>query len=514
MSTAQIQRLLREGIAAAQTAQQKQPPQSLSAGKDAQQERARQLLLQVVEIDRTNVQAWLWLSTVMPNINDKITCLNNVLALEPDHRSAKVGLAWLKRHALFSQPQTGVALLPPIPPDILQDAPGNQAVPNWETVDIYSSFESEPIMVETPPASTEIPQSACPFCHQLISSMDSTCPYCDAPLVMECPACNTLMDVEWPTCSQCGHPMGDSRFGSVYFAQLATGYQKYQQPAKALAALQIVEKINPDQPDLYRHMGEVQAELGEPGGAIATLEKAVEQEPDQVGPYLALGKVLQQEGRWKRAEKVYKQALIITPKSSEPYFALGDLLMQRGRLREARNHLQRATKLYPQHGLAWARLGEIHEASGRQQPAIRAYQQAVKFLSPESLEWEQVQQRLNVLNPGLSASQARGWAEFIRETSGPILVCVLALLLDSGLRPWWISGMGWLALILAMLGAFLWVSGTSLPNNPLMRLLIGQQGLDKSELRILVASLGALFWLLAMGIILLPLGQFFPEPSL
>ncbi len=59
-----IQALLRQGIAAV---------------KAGQTEQASQVLLQVVTLDETNVQAWLWLSTVIDDPEDKFTCLQNVL---------------------------------------------------------------------------------------------------------------------------------------------------------------------------------------------------------------------------------------------------------------------------------------------------------------------------------------------------------------------------------------------------------------------------------------------------
>ena len=43
----------------------------------------------------TNLQAWLWLSSVVDEWADKRVCLENVLTLDPNHQAAKAGLAWL-----------------------------------------------------------------------------------------------------------------------------------------------------------------------------------------------------------------------------------------------------------------------------------------------------------------------------------------------------------------------------------------------------------------------------------
>jgi Flp pilus assembly protein TadD len=473
MSEPDVKKLLREGIAAARAAQKKQTPSApstkkiirrISVAKDNQKEHARQLLEQVTELDETNVPAWLWLSTVMDDLDDRSTCLNNVLVLDPDNRAAKAGLAWLNKQSA-------------------------QAVPTRQ----ISSH------------------NGCPFCDHSLSPSDTTCPYCKLPLVMNCPACNTPMDVEWKHCTRCDFVMGNYRLGALYFMNLATAYQEHRRTHKAANALRIAKKIKPDQPDLYRQIGQVQAAMGQSSAAIASLQRAVELEPDQARPYLALGKVLQQEGRWRKAENIYRQAIKVVPKSAETYFALGDLFMQRNRLSQARNYLQKALQLDPQHGLAWARLGQVYELLQKRPAAIQAYQRAVDLLDPESFDAKQSQERLTILQPTLPAKLARGWGEFIRQITGPILIAALAALLDSGLRPWWVPWTGWLALSIAIVGTLMWVSATSLPQNPFICSLIGPRGLGKFE-RPVLAFLGAFFWLLAMGIILMPIGQSFPEP--
>ena len=90
------------------------------------------------------------------------------------------------------------------------------------------------------------------------------------------------------------------------------------------------------------------------------------------------------------------------------------------------------------------------------------------------------------------------------------LICVLAVLFDSGLRPWWIDFAGWLALLLAFVGAFLYVSGSSLPRNPLMQKIVGEQGLLAREKNI-ATSTGAFLWLIAFGLVLMPINQTLPE---
>ena len=378
----QIEQLTTEGINAAKAAQQARKERQATTTTGSLRNHARQLLLEAVEKDETNVQAWLWLSTVMDNPDDQLTCLENVLALEPDNVSAQKGMALLKKK------------LGP---------------------------QSQPPEVTSTPAS----QARCPFCHNPASTSDTTCPHCNTPLVMDCPVCKTLMDVDLDTCTRCGHPMGDCSLGSVYFYSLAIDYQENRLPEKALDALRVAEKLNPEQPDLYRQMGDVLGELGQTSAAIETLELAVEYEPEQVLPYLTLGKLLQKEGQWEDAEAVYGEASKVAPKSSEPYFYLGDLFIQRGHLKEARKNLERAVKLDPQHGLAWTELGQLNEAEGKRGAAAKAYRNAYKYLPPDSPDHAEVSKRLQ----SKDTRRSDNWLLIL----GIFVVIVLAVILVIGL---------------------------------------------------------------------------------
>ncbi len=58
-------------------------------------QRALDLLMQVVEIDEENEQAWLWLSGAVDDIEDQQIALENVLALNPHNELARRGLEWI-----------------------------------------------------------------------------------------------------------------------------------------------------------------------------------------------------------------------------------------------------------------------------------------------------------------------------------------------------------------------------------------------------------------------------------
>ncbi|MFV9504908.1 MAG: hypothetical protein AB4911_10135 [Oscillochloridaceae bacterium umkhey_bin13] len=64
---------------------------------EGDKDRARDLLLQVVEADEANEVAWLWLSGAVDDPLDQRTALENVLALNPENEHALFGLEVLDR---------------------------------------------------------------------------------------------------------------------------------------------------------------------------------------------------------------------------------------------------------------------------------------------------------------------------------------------------------------------------------------------------------------------------------
>ncbi|MBN1886467.1 MAG: hypothetical protein JW850_00690 [Thermoflexales bacterium] len=71
--------------------------QGIAAAKAGDREMARDLLTRIVERDERNLKAWLWLSEVVTNPDDRQVCLENVLTLDPGNQAAQRGLALLNK---------------------------------------------------------------------------------------------------------------------------------------------------------------------------------------------------------------------------------------------------------------------------------------------------------------------------------------------------------------------------------------------------------------------------------
>jgi tetratricopeptide (TPR) repeat protein len=469
MTDAASQELLKKGMAAAKAARQESAsPEQV----ERYRRQARSLLTRVLKMNKNNVQAWLWLSTVVDTPREQQACLKNVLALEPTNKHARAGLARLEQ---------ATSLVTPPPANVARDRAGNQnaAEPSPAASPKITRLKKRPIarLQPSPGRTAAKKEPGCPFCEQSISSIDTTCPHCGLRLVMNCPVCGQTVEVEHAACDSCGQKMGNYQTPENYFARLGQGYLKKGRSDDAVTAWQMVEILNPDFPKLYLRLGQAQLGQERPDRAMASLQRALEKTPD----------------------------------NAEVHFTLAEMMRLRAEREKAFDYYRVVIRLDPKHGLAWLRMAGIYQQVGAKKEAVKAYRQAVKLLPPESEESIQARANLEQFEPKMPEAMATGWPELIRQVTGPILICLMAVLFDSGLRPWWIQLTGWLALSLAIFGAFLFVSGSSLPRNPVMQVVVGKQGLSAKEQKLIFTTVGLIFWLIAMGLILWPINQTYPE---
>ena len=75
----------------------------IAAVEEQRLQEAKELLYQVIDLDERNEKAWLWLSGVVEGIDERIVCLENVLAINPDREVATEGL----NHLLAQRREVG-----------------------------------------------------------------------------------------------------------------------------------------------------------------------------------------------------------------------------------------------------------------------------------------------------------------------------------------------------------------------------------------------------------------------
>lgn len=193
MSSPELQQWLQAGIAAV---------------KAGNQTEAHQLLTQVLAIDERNEQAWLWLSGAVTSHRDRRTCLENVLALNPDNQLARRGL---KKLGINPDALTAAAEPAPEPgtfdvtaPDpFLPPAGHHEKRPISPAGAILYPNEAAPAPPEPPAAPAPLPTQIgytavseyddvwtqdvdlCAYCAAAVSATDTHCPQCKRAIVVK-----------------------------------------------------------------------------------------------------------------------------------------------------------------------------------------------------------------------------------------------------------------------------------------------------------------------------------------
>jgi len=105
--------------------------EGMRAARAGKRDEARQLLLKATELDENNETAWLWLAGVVETPEDRQTCLENVLTINPYNDKARRGL---EQMGIRLKPLAAPAPTPPEPPPAAS-APAPASAPFTSGVD-------------------------------------------------------------------------------------------------------------------------------------------------------------------------------------------------------------------------------------------------------------------------------------------------------------------------------------------------------------------------------------------
>jgi len=161
----------------------------IAAAKSGQRERARDLLMRVVEQDEENASAWLWLSDVVDSLDDREICLENVLTLDPDNDAARKGLAWVRKQKGIQAPFPTETIAPsaPVPEPPAVTRAGRPAT--LAAAILQEDFarrrpppEPEPEAPSPPPQDEFDNPYLCPYCAAQTHPDDRKCQACGAEL--------------------------------------------------------------------------------------------------------------------------------------------------------------------------------------------------------------------------------------------------------------------------------------------------------------------------------------------
>lgn len=163
----------------------------ITAVKSKQYEQARELLMQVVELDKKNVLGWLWLSSVVEHPADKEACLENVLLLDPNNQIAHRGLRFIQKQKNAAKNQVA------LPPDVRPERPNRTTSGRYKRLPPGSKSTSK--------KSSRSPKRARSPAEKQREKSNSDR---DAPIdvfanELLCPSCATLTQPDDKKCRQC-----------------------------------------------------------------------------------------------------------------------------------------------------------------------------------------------------------------------------------------------------------------------------------------------------------------------
>jgi tetratricopeptide (TPR) repeat protein len=130
-------------------------------------------------------------------------------------------------------------------------------------------------------------------------------------------------------------------------AHLARALLADEQPEPALATIDRLAAVAPDNAQTAFLRGTVLNALGEPSRSIAAFEQAIARDPMNAAAFLNLGNAHAELDRLDAAEGYCRQALAVDPRLAEAHASLGFILTSLGRLDEAIAACEAAIALRP-----------------------------------------------------------------------------------------------------------------------------------------------------------------------
>ena len=402
--------------------------------------------MRVVELDDHNELAWLWLSGIVEAFEDRRSCLENVLEINPDNATAQAGLRWLNEHAPTS------------------------------------------------------PQDQCPHCNAPVPRQGRECPKCKQPLFVICPQCDDYAEISEVNCPHCGHKLGYFREGARYYAVLAAEYLEGQHHALAVEALARAEATPLDDAVILDRIGGLYTRLDRQPEAIATYRHAIACAPNDATAYLHLGELYRKHDQIEEARMLYEEAAQhIANNATILYESARARIATEGSSLIVIDLLERAIQIEPNHAAAHLMLGNAYTLEHDERSAAQHYARTIELTELDTALNLQARSQMSRITPN-ARSRGQGRGEVTRQMIGLLISPLLAALSNARLTPLQIGPLVWLMLIVSGIGAFLWISATDLPRNSLAEKIFGPQGVPQSK-RKTIEALGLMLWIMAFGVI-------------
>lgn len=406
MERGPIQMLLREAVTSA---------------KAGNKSWARECLGRVLKAEPQNVEAWLWMSSVLDTPAEKRFCLEKVLAINPQNLQALAGLRWLDQQSRI------------------------------------------------PRAAAAPKRTLCPMCGEPNDPKAFQCANCGQDLFVLCPSCSERVDIDRPVCASCGLEVGDSSTGAAYFFGLAELYLQHGQPKRALETWDKTLFLNPDYPRVAEAAADAFLATGQRDLALQSLQRAIEESQDEEHKRdlrLKMANFHRDLGNLEEARKVYLELLQEEKERHESwtelYVELGRFYQRTGDTDEARNYYDMALTLDENLHEVRYLVAEILLEQGYELRALNEFQ----WLQEKGGEVAaRAKTQVLAMRPPVPDEFRNRWQETLRGTARYVLGGLTLLALSTG-RYWMnLAPRDLIGLLCSMLGGYLVTAATATPRN-------------------------------------------------
>lgn len=403
--------------------------EALSAIREGENQRAKDLLTRLLRTNQSNADYWLWMSAVVDNTKEQRYCLNQVLQLDPDNKTARRGLS----------------ILGDLPPDERQIIPYDAQKRKWampelpglETNTVKLPFAKMAVALvgvilaittivlalnstrlyifrnrNVAELGTAVPTQTFPVTHT--ATLTATPDYEGPP-----PPWADLKATFTPTPNYVNTPHvlieaygiairafeakdyekalnffeqaleSDSESADIYY-YLGETHRMMESYTAANTAYQDAIAVDSSFAPVYVARAKLSLDQDEPGRALADLEKAVELDENYGEAYLELAKIQIQLNQIEDAEETLVLAEEILPDSALIPLAHGQLALAEENYRSAIRYAEKAAELDVTNLDAYRLLGQALQGNGQIEESLEPlyiYTTYSDVEDPQAVAW-------------------------------------------------------------------------------------------------------------------------------